>query len=44
VRLKPTPATHDRCDECGSGLGANGSTVVRQHGSQHDDIASPFRK
>src|SRR5260370_5278640 len=40
--IKPTPAACDRCDECGAGLGANRSTVVRRHGSRHDDIASPF--
>src|SRR5258708_26527980 len=40
--IKPTPATGDRCDECGAGLGANGSTVVRRHASRHDDIASPL--
>src|SRR5207247_7650569 len=39
---KPTPAPCDRCDECGAGLGANRSTVVRRQGSGHDDIASPF--
>ena len=27
--IKPTPAACDRYDECGAGLGANGSTVVR---------------
>src|SRR5437763_5913002 len=40
--IKPTPAARDRCDEYGAGLGANRSTVVRRHGSRHDDIASPF--
>ena len=25
--IKPTPATRDRCDECGAGLGANRSTT-----------------
>jgi len=40
--IKPTPAARDRCDECGAGLGANRPTVVRQHGSRHDDIAAPF--
>src|SRR5437868_702123 len=40
--IKPTPAARDRCDECGAGLGANRSTVVRRHGSRDDDIASPF--
>ena len=40
--IKPTPAARDRCDECGAGLGANRSTVVRRHGSRHDEIASPF--
>src|SRR5438067_2332258 len=40
--IKPTPAARDRCDECGAGLGANRSTVVRRHESRHDDIASPF--
>src|SRR5439155_27178680 len=40
--IKPPPAARDRCDECGAGLGANRSTVVRRHGSRHDDIASPF--
>src|SRR6266487_3233838 len=40
--IKPPPAARDRCDECGAGLGANRSAVVRRHGSRHDDIASPF--
>src|SRR5205807_5059252 len=40
--IKPTPAARDRCDECGAGLGANRSTVVRRHESRRDDIASPF--
>src|SRR5438034_11137930 len=40
--IKPTPAARDRCDEYGAGLGANRSTVMRRHGSRHDDIASPF--
>src|SRR5213079_2184808 len=42
ISSSPTPAARDRCDECGAGLGANRSTVVRRHGSGHDDIASPF--
>src|SRR5260370_5581203 len=40
--IKPTAAARDRCDECGAGLGANGSTVVRRHASRRNDIASPF--
>ena len=39
--IKPMPAACDRCDECGTGLSANLSTVVRRHASRRDDIASP---
>jgi hypothetical protein len=40
--IKPMPAARNRCDECSAGLGANGSMVVRRHGSRHADIALPF--
>jgi hypothetical protein len=40
--IKPTPAARDRCDECGAGLCANGSTVMMRHASRRDDISSPF--
>ena len=41
--IEPMPATRDRCDERGAGLGANGSKVVWRHniaseGSPHREI------
>jgi hypothetical protein len=40
--IKPKPAACCRRDEPGAGLGAYRSTIVRRHGSRHDDFASPL--
>src|SRR5947209_11536358 len=44
ILIKPTPATRDRCDERGAGLGANGSKVVWRHRYRHDDLAPSLHR